>query len=102
VDQKFFRKDRTAEGIAVHLACRFSKPNFNHLCGIIPFINGGADVEAFIALQTDKLAPQGLRQHLGNLSLANACFTFQKKWPPHFECQINHSRKIAPCDIAGG
>ncbi len=47
-----------------------------HLSCIVPLVHGSADIDAFIALQTDQRSVEDSGQNLGNLCLAHAWLTF--------------------------
>ena len=86
---------------AVALAFGFGDADGDHLRGVIPFVDRGRDVEAFVALQPDQAAAERLRQHLGDLGLADAGLAFEENRPAHLEREIKHSAERAVGEIIG-
>ena len=39
-----------AQALAIKFARSLSQADFNHLCSVVPFINGGTDIQALVAL----------------------------------------------------
>jgi hypothetical protein len=75
------------------------QPDLDHLARIVPFVDGGRDVEPFIALQPDQLAAEGLGQDLRDLRLADAGFAFQKQRPAKAERQMQRGRERPVRDV---
>jgi len=82
------------------LAFGFGDADGDHLRGVIPFVDRGGDVEAFVALQPDQPAAERGREHLGDLGLADAGLAFQKQRPAHPQRQIRHRRQRPLGEIA--
>ena len=53
--------------LLVVLAGRFGEADRHHLRGVVPFVDRGGDIEAFVALQADEPAPEAGRQNLGEV-----------------------------------
>ena len=85
----------------VALAFRFGEADGDHLRAVIPLIDRGGDVEPLVALQADQLAAERLRQHLGDLGLADAGLAFEEDRPAHAQREIQHRRQRAVGDIIG-
>jgi hypothetical protein len=58
---------------------RFSHADRRHLALHVPLVHRARDVEAFVALQPDQLAPEPARERLGELGLADAGFAFEEQ-----------------------
>ena len=63
-DQVLFGEHTAFQRLAVLDARGFSHADFDHLRRIVPFINGGGNVQPFIALQPDQRASQRLAKTL--------------------------------------
>ena len=57
----------------------FGEPDLDHLPRVVPFVDRGRDVEPFVALQPDELPAERLREHLGDLGLADARLAFEEQ-----------------------
>ena len=73
----------------------------NHLRRVVPLVDGGGDVEAFVALQADQAAAERGGQYLGDLGLADARLAFEEQRPAHLERQIKHGAERAVGEIFG-
>jgi hypothetical protein len=93
LDQKAFGEDIRRQLFAIGIAGGFRQPDRNHLCRAAPLVDGGGDVETFVALQANQLAPERGRQNLGDFGLADAGFPFEKQRAPHPQRQIGHRRQ---------
>ena len=78
MDEEFFGEKLTRCGIAVHRAGGLHQANFQELPGIVPFVYGMADIEAFVALKTDQLCFETGSQNLCDFRFPNTGFTFQQ------------------------
>src|SRR5699024_10523340 len=67
-----------AEFLAIGHAFRFGQANFDHLPRVVPLVDCRTDVQAFVALQPDQLAPERPRQYLRDFGLADTGLSFQK------------------------
>src|SRR3546814_6782249 len=56
-----FIEDVPFQGFAVVIAGGLRQPDLDHLARIVPFVDGGGDVQPLIALQPEQAATQGLR-----------------------------------------
>ena len=98
-DEKAFGEDILAEFGAVLDSLSLRQPDFDHLRLIVPLINGGARIEAFVALEADKAAAERIGQHLCDLRLADARFAFKKERAAHFQREEDDGGKRAVGDI---
>lgn len=76
--------------------------DLHHLAGVVPFVDGGGDVEAFVALQANQLSPEGLAQHLGDLGLADAGLALQEQRPAQAQRQVQSRGERPVGDISAG
>ncbi len=95
LDQKALGEHVALDARAVVLAFRFGGADRDHLRGVIPFIDRGGDVETLVALQADQATAERLRQHLGDLGLADAGLAFEEQRPAHFQREIQHRRRAS-------
>ena len=75
------------DAVLVVLSRRLGETDRHHLRGIVPLVDGGGDVEAFVALQADQPAAERRGEHLGDLGLADAGLAFEKKRPAEPEAR---------------
>jgi hypothetical protein len=54
------------------------RPDLQHLPGIVPLVQRLIGVDALVALQPDQPPAEDLRQHLGDLGLADADLALQQ------------------------
>ena len=101
LDQKALGENVALEPSAVVLAFGLGGADRDHLRGVVPLVDGGGDVEAFVALQADQAAAERRRQHLGDLGLADARLAFEEQRPAHLERQIKHGAERAVGEIFG-
>ena len=102
LDQEAVGEHIVLQPLAVGIAFGFAEPNRDHLRGVIPFIDRGRNVEPFVALQPDQPPSERLRQHLGDLGLADAGLALEKQRPAHLESQKQHGRERPVADIMAG
>ena len=88
-----------ASASAIDAAGRFREPDLDHLPRVIPFVRGRRDVESFVALEADELLAEHLRQHLGELGLADAGLAFQEHRAAHLERKKHARRETAIGDV---
>src|SRR5712671_7160829 len=69
---------------------------------IVPFIQRGVLVEAFVALQADELGPMHGSQRLGDLGLADAGLALEQQRPLEVFHQPERRRDVAVGDVADG
>ena len=91
-DQVAFSEDVTFERSAVAIAGGLGEADRHHLRRIVPLVDRGCDVEALVALQADQLAPEALREHLGDLRLADAGLALQQDRPSEPKAE-EHDRR---------
>ncbi len=72
LDEKAFGEDIVLKALTIFRALGLAETDGDHLRGVIPFIDGGRDIEPFIALQPDQPSAERLAQDLGDLGLADA------------------------------
>ena len=65
----------------VELALGLQQPDLQHLARVVPFVHGGVDVEALVALQPDEPCVERGGEDLGQLGLAHAGLTFEQQRP---------------------
>ena len=99
--EEAFREDLAPEARAVDVAGRLGEADLDHLRHRVPFVDGGGDVEALIALQADQRAIERARQNLGDLGLADAGLAFEKQRALHPQRQEQHGREVAAGDVVG-
>ncbi len=81
----------SGEDVLARASARSSAPSasasadLDHLRLVIPLIDRGAGVEAFVALEPDQAAAERIGEHLGDLGLADACLTLEKERAAHLE-----------------
>jgi hypothetical protein len=93
--------DVAGEALAVVDALGFGQADLDHLARVVPFVDGGGDVEALVALEADELAAEGLRQDLGDLGLADAGLALEEQRPAHAQGQEDDGGEGTVGDIAG-
>ena len=89
------------ETVAVDIAFGLGEPDRDHLLGVVPLVDGGGDVEPFVALQPDQPPAERLRQHLGDFGLADARLALEEDRPPHAQRQEEHRRERAVGEVIG-
>ena len=90
LDQKALRKHVVFEPLAIVLAFGLGDADGDHLRRVVPFIDGGGDIEALVALQPDQPAAERRGQHLGDFGLADTGLAFEKDRPAHFQREKQH------------
>ena len=90
LDQEALGEHVVLDAGAVVLAFGLGGADGDHLRGIVPLVDRGGDVEPLVALQPDQPAAERLRQHLGDLGLADAGLAFQEQRPAHLQREIEH------------
>src|SRR4029077_8931455 len=80
---------------------RFGQSYLDHLARIVPLVDGGGDVEAFVALQTNERAAEAAGEDFCYLGLAHACLAFEKQRPPHLEGEEDRGREAALAHVIG-
>jgi hypothetical protein len=93
--------DVVGQPLAVVHALGFGQPDLDHLARVVPFVDGGGDVEALVALQADELAAERLRQHLGDLGLADAGLALEEQRPAHAQAEEDDGGERPVGDVAG-
>ena len=101
LDQEALGEHVVLDALAVVLALRLGGADRDHLRGVVPLVDRGRDVEALVALQPDQPAAERLRQHLGDLGLADAGLAFEEDRPAHLQRQEQHGRERAVGEIVG-
>ena len=76
--QEAFGEDIVFQQIAVAVSLGFGHADCDHQQGIVPYVDGGGSVGAFLALLANELSDQCRRQCLGDFGFANTRFAFQK------------------------
>ena len=99
--QVFFRKDVLFDGVGI-FADAFAGFDRQELALIIPFVERGVLVKAFVALQPDQLGAVHGGQRLGDLGLADAGFAFEQQRALEEFHQPQRGRNIAVGDVANG
>ena len=85
----------------IALAFGFRQTNGNHLGAVVPLVDRGGNVQAFITLQPDQAAPERRGQHLGDFGLADPGLALDEQRPAHPEREIQHRRQRAVGDVIG-
>ena len=93
LDQEPFIENRFGQIGMFRVSGGFRNPDFDHLGLVVPFIDGGGDVEALVTLKADQVAPQRGGENLGNLGLADTGFAFKKQRPLHLERKVQNCRE---------
>ena len=101
LDQEAFGEHVVLEPRAIVLAFGLGDADGDHLRGVIPLVDRGGDIEAFVALQPDQPPPERRRQHLGDLGLADAGLAFEENRPAHLQRQKQHRAERAVGEIFG-
>ena len=99
LDQELFGKHVVFDALAVTLAFGFGETNGDHLRTVVPFVDGGRNIQPLVALQADQPAAQRLAQHLGDLGLADAGLAFEEQRPAHLQREIEHGRQRPVADV---
>ena len=100
LDQKTLGENVRRQLVAIGIAGGFRQPDRDHLRRAAPLVDGGRNVEPFVALQADQLAAERGRQNLCDFGLADAGLAFEKQRPSHAQRQIGHRRQRALGEIA--
>ena len=69
---------------------------------IVPFVNGGGDIETLVALKPDQPPAGDLGHRLADLRLADARFAFQQQRAVQFPHEGDRRRQLPVRDIAHG
>ncbi len=101
LDQEILREHVVGEPVAVDVALRLGEADRDHLRGVVPFIDGGGDVESLVALQPDQPPAERRREHLGDLGLADPRLAFEEQRPPHAEREKQHRRQRPVGEVFG-
>ena len=99
-DQVAFGENVVLDAVLVVLARGFGKADRHHLRGVVPFVDRGGDIEAFVALQTDELTAERRGQHFGDLRLADARLAFEQQGPTELQGKEDDRRQRAVGDIS--
>ncbi len=99
LDEIALREDVVLDPLLVVFAGRLGEPDRHHLRRIVPLVDGGGDVEALVALQTDEPAVEGGGEDLGDLRLADPGFAFEKQRPPQSQGEKEDGRQRAVGDV---
>ena len=67
---------------------------------MVPFIDGVADVQAFVALEADEVGAEAGGQGAGDFGFAHAGFAFQEQGAAQLECQKDGDGEAAVGDVA--
>ena len=97
-----FRKQVALQPAAVAHPLDLGQPYVEHLSRIVPFVDRRGHIQPLVALQPDQLAAQRMRQHLGDLGLADPGVAFEKQRTLQFERQKHHRRQRASGKIVVG
>src|SRR6185437_3709099 len=92
LDEKALGENLLLDRVAA-LRAALGQADLDHLPRIIPLIDRRGDVEALIALEANEPPPQRLRQHLGDLGLADPGLAFEEKRPFERQRQIDRRRE---------
>jgi hypothetical protein len=71
------------------------------LAGVIPLVESLAGIEALIALETDEVGLQNLRQNLGYFRLTNAGFALEKERSTQAQAEKRRDRQATIGYVAG-
>jgi hypothetical protein len=98
-------RDRIAIELAVRLfATQFpgciEDPQLQQLARVVPFINGVADVEAFVALQADQVGIERRSRGGGERRLPDASFALEKQRPSETKGQEQRDGEPLVGDVA--
>jgi len=91
-------KNSVADGL-FRFAGRFCQSDFDHLARVVPFVDRGCDIEAFVALQPHQPAAEHLREDFCDFGFADARFAFQEQRLAHFEGEEQRRRQRALGDV---
>src|SRR5206468_12439440 len=98
LDEKALGEDVLGDRVA-RRPLSLSQPYLDHLARIVPFIYGGSDVEAFVALQPNERAAETAGEDLCDLGLAHPGLALEKQGPAHLEGEEYRGREAALGDI---
>ena len=101
-EQEFAGVDVAGEHVAVGLAGGLGQADRHELAGVVPFIGGGGDVHAVVALQADQAAVEAGGEDLGDLGLAGAGLAFQEQRAAHRQGQVDRGGQVLVGDVALG
>jgi len=98
LDQEAFAEDAVADRL-FRLAGSFSQPDFDHLPLVVPFVDRGGGIEAFVTLQPHQLAAERGGNDFRDFGLADARRAFDKQRPAHPEREKKRGREAALGDV---
>ena len=99
LDQEALAEDVLRQGVAPGAAA-LGQANREHLCGVVPLVDGGGRIEPLVALQAQETAAQGLGKGRGELGLAAAGLAFQQQRAAEGETQVEGLDQRVVRDIA--
>jgi hypothetical protein len=99
LDEELGAEDVVGGGV-VGLAASLEQPNLEHLARVVPLVDRGVDVEALVALEADEPRPEGGREDLRELRLADAGLALEEQRPPQLEPEEDRRRDRAVGDVA--
>ena len=85
--------------VCAGLAARLEQPDLEHLARVVPLVDRGVDVEAFVALEPDQPRAEARREHLGELGLADAGLALEEQRAAELEREEHGGRDRAVGDV---
>src|SRR4029078_6531995 len=82
-------------------ARRLGHADRRHLPLHVPFVDRARDVETFVALQADEVAPQAPGERLGERALADSRFALEEERPLELEREEDRGRQAAIGEVIG-
>ena len=95
-------EDAAGEGSLVAVAAGLGEADGHELAGVVPFIGGGGEIHAVVALQTHEAAAEPGGQDLGDFGLAGAGLALEEERAAHGERQVDGGGERLVCDVAAG
>ena len=86
-------------GPDLHVAGRFTQPDFEQLAGVVPLVDRMPDVEALVALEPHEPRSEGRGQRGGDARLANTGFPFEQDRTRQLQGQVQRRGQTAVGDV---
>ena len=96
LQQRPLEQERLAEdlrlGVRLLAAVALLKADVQELARVVPLVEGGRGVEAFVALQPDQVRPEQAGEHLGDLGLPHARMTLDEQRLAQLQREMQRGR----------
>ena len=81
-------------------AAGFETPDLEQLPRVVPFVHRVADVEPFVALKSNQLRAEHVREHFGDFGLADTGFALEKQRPAKLQRQEQRHGQVSVRDVS--